>query len=118
MAARDSAARIEASQSAELHWPCMLTLTAAGAEMMCCSDKVLTRLQVGEYMTEMQEDSEENYNKHFSKYIEAGLEGEELEDTLKEVGCLAREGVYECLQSPATGLHSAGTCLVILLACW
>jgi len=40
---------------------------------------------VGEYMTEMQEDSEENYNKHFSKYIEAGLEGEELEDTLKEV---------------------------------
>ena len=44
-------------------------------------------------MTEMQEDSEENYNKHFSKYIEAGLEGEELEDTMKEVGCLAREGV-------------------------
>ena len=76
---------------------------------------MLTCLQVGEYMTEMLEDSEENYNKHFSKYIEAGLEGEELEDTMKEVGCPACEGLCQCLQGPATGHKSFRW---FSLACW
>ena len=43
-------------------------------------------LQVAEYMNEMQEDSEENYNKHFSQYIAAELEGDDLEGQLQEVG--------------------------------
>ena len=42
-------------------------------------------MQVAEYMGEMAEDSEENYNKHFSQFIAAQLAGEDLEDTLKEV---------------------------------
>ena len=42
-------------------------------------------LQVAEYMNEMQEDSEENYNKHFSSFIEAELEGDDLEGQLQEV---------------------------------
>ena len=42
-------------------------------------------MQVAEYMEEMQEDSEENYNKHFSKFIEAEVEGGDLEDLYKEV---------------------------------
>lgn len=41
--------------------------------------------QVAEYMEEMAEDSEENYNKHFSQFIAADLAGEDLEDKLKEV---------------------------------
>lgn len=36
-------------------------------------------------MEEMAEDSEENYNKHFSQFIAADLAGEDLEDKLKEV---------------------------------
>ena len=42
-------------------------------------------LQVAEYMEEMAEDSEENYNKHFSQFIAADLDGGGLEDVLKEV---------------------------------
>ena len=42
-------------------------------------------MQVAEYMEEMQEDSEENYNKHFSQFIAAEVEGGDLEDLYKEV---------------------------------
>ena len=46
-------------------------------------------LQVAEYMEEMAEDSEENYNKHFSQFIAADVEGAGLEDLYKEVwACL------------------------------
>lgn len=45
-------------------------------------------LQVAEYMEEMAEDSEENYNKHFSQFIAADLEGGGLEDLYKEVWAL------------------------------
>ncbi|KAL3147037.1 60S ribosomal protein L5 [Trebouxia sp. C0009 RCD-2024] len=46
---------------------------------------------VAEYMEEMAEDSEENYNKHFSQFIAADLAGEDLEDKLKEVHAAIRE---------------------------
>ena len=49
------------------------------------SNIVAAGLQVAEYMEEMQEDSEENYNKHFSQFIAADLEGDGLEDLFKEV---------------------------------
>ena len=48
-------------------------------------------------MEEMAEDSEENYNKHFSQFIAADLEGDGLEDLYKEVCAL--------LQSLPTLLH-------------
>ena len=36
-------------------------------------------------MEDMQEDSEENYNKHFSAYIDAEVEGGDLEELLAKV---------------------------------
>jgi thiaminase len=42
-------------------------------------------LQVAEYMEEMQEDSEENYNKHFSQYMAAEVEGGDLEELMAKV---------------------------------
>ena len=41
-------------------------------------------------MTEMEEDSEEKYNSHFSQYIEADMGGDDLEDLIKEVSCQCR----------------------------
>ena len=38
-------------------------------------------------MEEMQEDSEENYNKHFSQYIAAEVEGGDLEELMAKVKC-------------------------------
>ena len=49
------------------------------------SNRLAAGLQVAEYMEEMQEDSEENYNKHFSAYIDAEVEGGELEELLQAV---------------------------------
>jgi len=46
---------------------------------------------VGEYMVEMEEDSEEKYNSHFSNYIESDISGEGLEDLMKEVHQKIRE---------------------------
>jgi len=40
---------------------------------------------VSEYMSEMLEDDEENYKKHFAKYIEEGIEPDDLEETLSKV---------------------------------
>ena len=42
-------------------------------------------LQVADYMEEMQEDSEENYNKHFSQYMAAEVEGGDLEELMAKV---------------------------------
>ena len=52
---------------------------------MSDSNNLAGELQVAEYMEEMQEDSEENYNKHFSQYIAAELEGGDLEEKLQQV---------------------------------
>jgi len=40
---------------------------------------------VSEYMQEMQDDDDEKYQKHFSKYIEAGIEGGDIEETITKV---------------------------------
>jgi len=40
---------------------------------------------VSDYMSEMLEDDEENYKKHFSRYIEEGIEPDDLEETLTAV---------------------------------
>ena len=45
-------------------------------------------------MEEMAEDSEENYNKHFSQFIAADLAGDGLEDVLKEVWALLQTLAY------------------------
>lgn len=51
-------------------------------------------LQVAEYMEEMQEDSEENYNKHFSQYMAAEVEGGDLEELMAKVMLLLLKLCY------------------------
>jgi len=46
---------------------------------------------VADYMREMEEDDEENYKKHFAKYLEAGIEGDDLEDLYTKVHASIRE---------------------------
>jgi large subunit ribosomal protein L5e len=46
---------------------------------------------VAAYMTEMEEDDEENYKKHFAKYIDADLEADDLEETYEKVHAAIRE---------------------------
>lgn len=46
---------------------------------------------VADYMEEMQEDSEENYNKHFSQYMAAEVEGGDLEELMAKVHTAIRE---------------------------
>ena len=67
-------------------------------------------LQVAEYMEEMAEDSEENYNKHFSQFIAADLEGAGLEDLYKEVWVS-----LQILAYPAAAFASAFAFLVFVL---
>ena len=45
-------------------------------------------------MEDMAEDSEENYNKHFSQFIAANIEGSGLEDKYKEVRALLQTPTY------------------------
>jgi large subunit ribosomal protein L5e len=46
---------------------------------------------VADYMREMEEDDEENYQKHFAKYIEAGVEADDLEELYEKVHASIRE---------------------------
>lgn len=52
---------------------------------------------VADYMREMQEDDEENYAKHFAKYVEADLDADDLEDRYTQVHQSIRQD-----PSPAT----------------
>ena len=45
-------------------------------------------------MEEMAEDSEENYNKHFSQFIAANVAGDGLEDVYKKVWSLVQRITY------------------------
>jgi large subunit ribosomal protein L5e len=45
----------------------------------------ITGEHVSGYMKDMQDDDEEKYKSHFSKYIEAGVEGDDLEETIAKV---------------------------------
>lgn len=46
---------------------------------------------ISDYMAEMLEDDEENYKKHFAKYIEAEIESEDLEELFEKVHAAIRE---------------------------
>lgn len=46
---------------------------------------------VADYMREMQEDDEDNYKKHFSQYIEAGIDADDLSEVLEKVHAAIRE---------------------------
>eukprot|EP00596_Hydrurales_sp_CCMP1899_P010627 CAMPEP_0119039268 /NCGR_PEP_ID=MMETSP1177-20130426/8652_1 /TAXON_ID=2985 /ORGANISM="Ochromonas sp, Strain CCMP1899" /LENGTH=316 /DNA_ID=CAMNT_0007002933 /DNA_START=27 /DNA_END=977 /DNA_ORIENTATION=- len=46
---------------------------------------------VADYMREMEEDDEENYQKHFAKYIELDLEADDLEELYEKVHAAIRE---------------------------
>jgi len=49
---------------------------------------------IADYMREMMEDDEENYKKHFSRYIEEGVEADDLEEII--------EGVHEAIREDPT----------------
>ena len=46
---------------------------------------------VADYMREMEEDDEENYQKHFAKYIEQSIEADDLEELYEKVHASIRE---------------------------
>jgi large subunit ribosomal protein L5e len=46
---------------------------------------------VADYMREMEEDDEENYQKHFAKYIAAGHEADDLEELYEKIHAAIRE---------------------------
>jgi len=46
---------------------------------------------VAEYMREMEEDDEENYNKHFATYVQADLAADDLEELYEKVHSSIRE---------------------------
>mmetsp|Transcript_56183 Transcript_56183/g.156488 ORF Transcript_56183/g.156488 Transcript_56183/m.156488 type:complete len:303 (-) Transcript_56183:81-989(-) len=46
---------------------------------------------VADYMREMEEDDEEMYKKHFAKYLEAGVEADDLEELYEKVHASIRE---------------------------
>lgn len=66
-------------------------------------------LQVAEYMEEMQEDSEENYNKHFSQYMAAEVEGGDLEELMAKVMLLLLQLCY-LLHKLDCAVTQAGVC--------
>jgi len=46
---------------------------------------------IADYMREMEEDDEENYNKHFAKFIEADISADDLEELYEKVHASIRE---------------------------
>lgn len=46
---------------------------------------------VADYMREMEEDDEENYRKHFAKYLEAEIEADDIEEVMEKVHAAIRE---------------------------
>jgi large subunit ribosomal protein L5e len=46
---------------------------------------------VADYMREMEEDDEDNYKKHFSQYLEAGVEADDIEELFEKVHAAIRE---------------------------
>jgi large subunit ribosomal protein L5e len=46
---------------------------------------------IADYMREMEEDDEENYQKYFAKYIDAGIEADDIEELYEKVHASIRE---------------------------
>lgn len=62
---------------------------------------------ITEYMQEMQEDDEEMYNKHFSKYIENEIEPDGLEELLEKVHASIRENPERKKKAPYTAIDKS-----------
>jgi len=62
---------------------------------------------VADYMREMQEDDEDNYKKHFAKYIEADLEADDLEELYEKVHASIREDPSREAKAAFTNIDKA-----------
>lgn len=62
---------------------------------------------VADYMKEMEEDDEENYNRHFAKYIENDLSADDLEDTYEKVHAAIREDPTPSAKSVADDIDKS-----------
>jgi large subunit ribosomal protein L5e len=62
---------------------------------------------VADYMREMEEDDEENYQKHFARYIENDLEADDLEELYEKVHAAIREDPSRETAAPFTKIDKA-----------
>jgi len=62
---------------------------------------------VADYMREMEEDDEENYKKHFAKYLEAEIEADDLEDLYSKVHAAIREDPEREEKTPFTAIDKS-----------
>lgn len=62
---------------------------------------------VADYMREMEEDDEENYQKHFSKYLAADLEADDLEELYEKVHAAIREDPTHTKAAPFTAIDKS-----------
>jgi len=62
---------------------------------------------VADYMREMQEDDEDMYKKHFAKFIEEGLEADELEAKYESVHAAIREDPTRAEKKPFTKIDKS-----------
>eukprot|EP00607_Mallomonas_marina_P010755 CAMPEP_0182421828 /NCGR_PEP_ID=MMETSP1167-20130531/7341_1 /TAXON_ID=2988 /ORGANISM="Mallomonas Sp, Strain CCMP3275" /LENGTH=315 /DNA_ID=CAMNT_0024599347 /DNA_START=27 /DNA_END=974 /DNA_ORIENTATION=- len=62
---------------------------------------------VGDYMREMEEDDEENYKKHFAKYIEHGHEADDLEELYEKVHAAIREDPTRDVKNKFTAIDKS-----------
>lgn len=59
---------------------------------------------VADYMREMEEDDEENYKKHFAKYLENDIDAEGIEEALEAVHSAIRENPEREAKAAFTGI--------------
>lgn len=62
---------------------------------------------VADYMREMEEDDEENYKKHFSKYLEEDIEADDLEELYEKVHSSIREDPTPAEKTPFTNIDKS-----------
>lgn len=62
---------------------------------------------IADYMREMEEDDEENYKKHFAKYLENDIDAEGIEETLEKVHAAIRENPALEKKSAFTGIDKS-----------
>ena len=62
---------------------------------------------VADYMREMEEDDEENYKKHFAKYIEESVEADDLEELYEKVHASIREDPTPEEKTPFTNIDKS-----------
>lgn len=62
---------------------------------------------IADYMREMEEDDEENYKKHFAKYLENDMDAEAIEETLEKVHAAIRENPEREAKSAFTDIDKS-----------